>query len=31
MGEERRTNLFLRACSAQELRELRLHKDSWRG
>ena len=31
MGEERRTNLFLRACSAQELRELRLHKDSWSG
>ena len=31
MGEERRTNLFLRACSVQELRELRLHKDSWSG
>ena len=31
MGEERRTNLFLRACSVQELRVLRLHKDSWRG
>ena len=31
MGEERRTNLFLRACSVRELRELRLHKDSWRG
>ena len=31
MGEERRTNLFLRACSVRELRELRLHKDSWSG
>ena len=31
LGEERRTNLFLRACSVQELRELRLHKDSWSG
>ena len=31
MGEERRTNLFLRASSVQELRELRLHKDSWSG
>ena len=31
MGEERRTNLFLRASSAQELSELRLHKDSWSG
>ena len=31
MGEERRTNLFLRACSVQELRELRLHKDNWTG
>ena len=31
MGEERRTNLFLRACSVQELRELRLHKDSGSG
>ena len=31
MGEERRTNLFLRAGSVQELRELRLHKDSWSG
>ena len=31
MGEERRTNLFLQACSVQELRELRLHKDSWSG
>ena len=31
MGEERRTNLFLRACSVQELRELRLHKDNWSG
>jgi|TARA_B100000085_G_scaffold276279_1_gene295195 hydroxyacylglutathione hydrolase len=31
MGEERRTNLFVRARSAQELRDLRLHKDSWRG
>ena len=30
MGEERSTNLFLRASTAQELRELRLHKDSWR-
>tara|TARA_Y100000589_G_scaffold305049_1_gene318698 strand:- start:1584 stop:2348 length:765 start_codon:yes stop_codon:yes gene_type:complete len=31
MGEERRTNLFLRARSVQELRDLRLHKDSWSG
>ena len=31
MGEERCTNLFLRVSSAQELRELRLHKDSWSG
>ena len=31
MGEERRTNLFLRASSVQELGELRRHKDSWRG
>ena len=31
MGEERRTNLFLRACSVQELRQLRLHKDNWSG
>ena len=31
MAEERRTNLFLKARSVQELRDLRLHKDSWRG
>jgi hydroxyacylglutathione hydrolase len=31
MGEERRTNLFMRAESAQEVGRLRRHKDSWRG
>ena len=28
---EKRTNLFLQAESAEELAELRSHKDQWRG
>ena len=31
MDRERDTNLFLQAGSAEELAELRSHKDSWRG
>ena len=30
IGEERRSNLFMRARSAEELAELRQHKDQWR-
>ncbi len=30
IAEERRTNLFLQAGSAQELAQLRSHKDTWR-
>lgn len=31
IDKERDTNLFLQACSSEELAELRSHKDSWRG
>ena len=31
IGQERATNLFLRAATAEELGALRRHKDSWRG
>ena len=31
IAEERRSNLFLRATSSEELGRLRQHKDSWRG
>ena len=30
IGEERRSNLFMRAASAEELGRLRRHKDQWR-